>query len=127
MAAVLQGDRDLAANFVRFGDNLAIGTNATSLRGSSEMLQNAATATAIADLRAQFQPDVILFDLPPMLVSDDVLAFIPNLDCVLLVAAAERSRIDEIDKCEQDLAEHTNVLGVVLNKCRYPGEDYGYY
>ena len=77
--------------------------------------------------RPQFHPDIVLYDLPPMLVSDDVLAFLPHLDCVLLVAAAERSRIDEIDKCEQDLAEHTNVLGVVLNKCRYPGEDYGYY
>jgi len=127
MAAVLQGERDLAANFLRCGDNLAIGTNATSLRGSSELLQQASTGPALADVRAQLQPDIMLFDLPPMLVSDDVLAFLPHLDCVLLIAAAERSRIDEIDKCEQDLAEHTNVLGVVLNKCRYPGEDYGYY
>ena len=43
------------------------------------------------------------------------------------VAAAEKSRLDEVDKCEQDLAEQTNVLGVVLNKCRYMGADYGYY
>ena len=46
---------------------------------------------------------------------------------MLLVAAAERTRLDEVDKCEHDLAEQTNVLGVVLNKCRYMGEDYGYY
>ena len=65
--------------------------------------------------------------MPPMLVSDDLMAFVPHLDCVLLVAAAERTRLDEVDKCEQDLAEQTNVLGVVLNKCRYMGEDYGYY
>ena len=57
--------------------------------------------------------------MPPMLMSDDAMAFLPHVDCVLLVAAAEKSRLDEVDKCEQELAEQTNVLGVVLNKCRY--------
>jgi protein-tyrosine kinase len=127
MASILQGTRGLAENFVRYGDNLAIGTNAKGIRNSSELLQHPSTGHALADLKAQFRPDLVLIDLPPMLVNDDVMAFMPHLDAVLLVAAAERSRIDEIDKCEQDLAEHTNVLGVVLNKCRYPGEDYGYY
>ena len=71
--------------------------------------------------------DVIVYDLPPMLQSDDAMAFLPQLDCVLLVAGAEKSRLDEVDKCEQELSEQTNVLGVVLNKCRYTGADYGYY
>ena len=112
---------------MRYGENLAIGTNATAVRSSSELLLSPATAGGVAALKAAFQPDVILYDMPPMLVSDDLMAFVPHLDCVLLVAAAERTRLDEVDKCEQDLAEQTNVLGVVLNKCRYMGEDYGYY
>ena len=127
MASLLRGTGGIAENFVRYGDNLAIGTSASGIRHASELLQQAATPAVLADVRAQFRPDIVLYDLPPMLVSDDVIAFLPHLDCVILVAAAEKSRIDEIDKCEQDLAEHTNVLGVVLNKCRYPGEDYGYY
>jgi Mrp family chromosome partitioning ATPase len=127
MASVLQGTRGFAENFVRTGDNLAIGTSARGIRSASEILQHAVTERVLADLRAGFQPNVIIFDLPPMLVNDDVLAFLPHVDCVLLVAAAERSRLDEIDKCEQDLADQSNVLGVILNKCRYPGEDYGYY
>jgi Mrp family chromosome partitioning ATPase len=127
MASVLQGSRGLEENFVRYGDNLAIGTNATPMKNSAEILLNAATARGMAEIKAGFTPDVILCDLPPMLVSDDVMAFVPHLDCVLLIAGAEKSRLDEVDKCEQDLAEQTNVLGVVLNKCRYMGEDYGYY
>ena len=86
-----------------------------------------ATAQGVAAIKSAFQPDVILYDLPPMLQSDDAMAFLPHLDCVLLVAAAERSRLDEVDKCEQELSEQTQVLGVVLNKCRYGAEDYGYY
>jgi Mrp family chromosome partitioning ATPase len=127
MAGVLQGTRGFAENFVRYGDNLAIGTSARGIRSASEILQHAVTERVLTDLKAQFQPDIVIYDLPPMLVNDDVLAFLPHVDCVLLVAAAERSRLDEIDKCEQDLAEQSNVLGVILNKCRYPGEDYGYY
>jgi Mrp family chromosome partitioning ATPase len=127
MASVLQGTRALSENFVRVGENLAIGTSARGIRSASEILQHAATGRVLAELKAAFQPDVLIYDLPPMLVNDDVMAFLPHVDCVLLVAAAERSRLDEIDKCEQDLADQTNVLGVVLNKCRFPGEDYGYY
>jgi len=127
MASVLQGTRSVAENFVRYGDNLAIGTNATAMRNSAELLLSGTTAQGVAALKEAFLPDVMIFDLPPMLASDDVMAFIPHLDCVLLIAAAERTRLDEVDKCEHDLAEQTNVLGVVLNKCRYMGEDYGYY
>jgi Mrp family chromosome partitioning ATPase len=127
MASVLQGNQPVAENFVRYGENLAIGTNTAGMRATSEILLNTATAQGVAAIKSAFQADVILYDLPPMLQSDDVMAFLPHLDCVLLIAAAEKSRLDEVDKCEQDLSEQTHVLGVVLNKCRYGGEDYGYY
>jgi Mrp family chromosome partitioning ATPase len=125
MAGVLQGTRPIAESFVRYGD-LAIGTNAQSVRNSAELLMNSATAEGIAAIKRAFLPDLLIYDLPPMLQSDDVMAFLPHLDCVLLVAGAEKSRLDEVDKCEKDLAEATNVLGVVLNLCRYMGEDFGY-
>jgi protein-tyrosine kinase len=127
MASVLQGTRPVTENFVRYGGNLAIGTNGQSMRDTAELLMSAATAGGVASIKAAFRPDIILYDLPPMLMSDDAMAFLPHLDCVLLVAGAEKSRLDEVDKCEHDLAQQTNVLGVVLNACRYTGEEYGYY
>ncbi len=30
------------------------------------------------------------------------------------------------EHCETDLVSQTNVMGVVLNKCRYMGAEYGY-
>ena len=127
MASVLQGTRPVVENFVRYGENLAIGTNATAIRSPAELLLNASTAQGVARLKAEFLPDLIIYDLPPMLMSDDVMAFVPHLDCMLLVAGCEISRLDEIDKCEHDLGEQTNLLGVVLNQCRYTGDNYGYY
>jgi protein-tyrosine kinase len=127
MASVLQGTRPVTENFVRYAGSLAIGTNAQPIRDTAELLMSPATAGGVASIKAAFRPDIILYDLPPMLMSDDAMAFLPHLDCVLLVAGAERSRLDEVDKCEHDLAQQTNVLGVVLNACRYTGEEYGYY
>ncbi len=50
-----------------------------------------------------------------------------RMDCVLIIAAAEATSIKDIDRCERELAGQTNVLGVVLNKCRYmENESYGY-
>jgi protein-tyrosine kinase len=124
---LMRGDATLAETFLRYGDNLAIAGNSESMRHSGDLLMSAAATQAAAGLKAAFAPDVILYDLPPMLMSDDALAFLPHLDCVLLVAGAEKSNLDEVDKCERELAENTNLLGVVLNMCRYMGEDYGYY
>ena len=127
MASVLQGTRSVAESFVRYGDNLAIGTNAQGVRSSAELLMHAATGEGISIIKRAFLPDIVIYDLPPMLQSDDAMAFLPHLDCILLVAGAEKSRLDEVDKCEKDLAEQTNVLGVVLNMCRYADEEFGYY
>jgi len=127
VANVLRGTSTVAESFLRYGDNLAIGTNAQSIRASADLLMDSHTAGGIRAIREAFRPDILLYDLPPMLASDDTMAFLPHLDCVLLVAAAEKSRLDEIDKCEQDLAGQVNVLGVVLNMCRYASEEYGYY
>ena len=68
----------------------------------------------------------MLFDMPPLLVSDDTIAFLDQVDCVLMIAAAEESTMGEIDRCGKELARHTQVLGVVLNKCRFMDRDEGY-
>lgn len=126
LAQLFQGQRTLQESFVRYGDNLAIGTNSQSVSNSAELLMQATTAESVAAMRRAFLPTVIVYDLPPMLQTDDAMAFLPHLDCVLLVAGAEKSRLDEVDKCEKDIAEQTNVLGVALNMCRYTSEEFGY-
>jgi len=126
MADYLNGTCSLGDAFVRYRDNLAIGANSGPTRGSSELLQRPSTETALAALKDAFKPDVVLFDLPPMLVTDDALAFLPFVDCVLFVAGAEISTVNEIETCERTLSEESNLVGVVLNKCRFAPQKYGY-
>ena len=125
-AEVIEGRADFADVALRCGDGLAVAVNAGPVRNPAELLHGSAVAAALATIENDYAPDLMLFDLPPMLVSDDTMAFVGHVDAVLLIAAAEATTIKEVDSCERELASQTNVMGVVLNKCRYMGPEYGY-
>ncbi|MCO5062897.1 MAG: P-loop NTPase [Rhizobiaceae bacterium] len=122
----LTGNAGINDTFVRFGSNLAIAANSRPVTHASELLQGAAAKSALASMQSRLAPDVVLYDLPPMLAFDDVLAFAPSVDCALIITAAEMTTGAEVDLCEYELSQRTKVLGVVLNKCRYTPEKYGY-
>lgn len=126
---VLEGRAAFEDHAVRVGDNLIFATNTNAVNGSAELLQSAGTASVLDDLDTAYAPDLMLFDMPPMLTGDDTMAFLARVDCVLLLAAAEQTTIKQIDACERDIASQTNVMGVILNKCRYMDRDnaYDYY
>lgn len=117
---------DVEGAFKRYGRNIAIACNGRPLNFASELLQSPGAIKVLRNLRQKLAPDVLIFDMPPMLANDDVAAFLPNVDCAILVVAAEQTTLAEVDLCERELAEKTNLLGVVLNKCRYAPEKYGY-
>lgn len=111
---------------VRFGPNLALCSNRSQVRHSAELLQSAATADALDRIEAEWKPDMILFDTPPMQGNDDNLGFFSKIDCALIVAAAGSSTVAQIDRCEQEVGHLTNILGTVLNKCRYSDDSAGF-
>ena len=51
---------------------------------------------------------------------------LPQLDCVLLVAAIGTSTIAEIQECNKHL-QTTEVVRLVLNKVTEPSANYYYY
>ena len=129
VADLLTGHGQVKDNAVRVGDNLIVATSHAPAQNPSDLLQSASIGQFLADLDARFAPSFIIFDTPPLLVNDDTLAFLGHVDCALLVAGAETTSIKEVDRCEREIAAHTDVLGVILNKCRYmsgenPGEYY---
>lgn len=110
----------------RLGENLAIGFNSKPVERPAELIQSKATREALKRIEAIYQPDLMIFDTAPVLVSDDTLALASHVDCVLIIAATEETTVKEIDICERELAERTNVMGVVVNKFRYAAPEYGY-
>jgi protein-tyrosine kinase len=128
LSRALAGTEPPEAHMMRIGANFAFAANKTQTANSAELLQGVQAAEVLDRIEAQYAPDIMIFDMAPMLVADDTIGFLDQVDCALLVAAAEHSTLDEIGKCDADLAARTNVLGVVLNKCRYRdnAESYGY-
>lgn len=126
MEVFLKGEAGVEEVFSRYGENLAVAPNCRPVRMAAELLQSPQATRAVASIRQRLAADIVVFDLPPMLANDDVMGFLPNVDCAILVVAAEESTVSEIDLCERELSERTNLLGTVLNKCRYAPEKYGY-
>nr|WP_245223322.1 MULTISPECIES: CpsD/CapB family tyrosine-protein kinase [unclassified Ruegeria] len=131
MADVIQGKVPFHEQALRHGNNVIFGLNYSPTRHPAEILQSRRTIEMLEQLEAKYKPDIILFDTPPLMASDDSHGFLRNVDCALLLAAAEETSIDHIDVAEQQLAELTKVMGIVLNKCRYIsgafGNEYGSY
>ncbi|MEZ5776815.1 MAG: CpsD/CapB family tyrosine-protein kinase [Paracoccaceae bacterium] len=126
MHEVLEGKAAFTEASYRIGDNLIVGLNVSASKRPAELLQSEATRDALNEIERNWRPDLMLFDMSPILASDDNVGFLPNVDCALLIAAAESTTLANIDICEKELAQLTNVLGVVLNKCRYEDDSVGY-
>ena len=112
----------------RYRDNVAISAARRAASDPTAIMLNRQTHQTLRDIEAAYQPDITIFDLPPLLVSDDARAFLKEVDCVLIVVRAEKTTIPLIDECEREIAEQCNVMGVVLNTCRQIDglQSYGY-
>lgn len=127
-AGVLAGTAQPEAQLTRWGKNLVFGLNSAHVPSPAELLSSDRAADAVDAIEETYRPDLILFDMPPMMVGDDTIAFLDQVDCALMIAAAEETPVSQIQQCGKELALHTQVLGVVLNKCRMidKHESYGY-
>ncbi len=123
---VLDRKAEFTEAAVRLADNLVVALNNGPARHSAELLQSVRTSEVIDEIEERWRPDIMIFDLSPLLASDDNVGFLGNVDCAILVTASESTKMGNIDVCEKELAQLTNVLGLVLNKCRYADDSVGY-
>ena len=68
---------------------------------------------------------IVIVDLPPVLAADDVIALLPQLDCLLLVVAAGETTPAEIEECDR-LLSAANSVDIVLNKSDEADHSYYY-
>lgn len=94
--------------------------------GSSELMASRAMAKLFQDVRRDPRVQTIIVDLPPILSSDDVIAILPHVDCVLLVVAVGTSTVAEIEECNRHL-NSTDVVRIAVNKVPDLQANYYYY
>lgn len=92
---------------------LPAGQNAVP--NSSELLSSPDMIRLVDELKSRYPSRIIVFDLPPLLWSDDMLAFAPYVDTTLLVVSEGLTTKEELKRVMEVMGEN-NVLGTVLNR-----------
>jgi protein-tyrosine kinase len=105
------------------GPHLSFLVNTHPIAQPVEVLVSRQMQDIVSSLRQSIDRPVIVVDMPPVLMSDDVLAFLPQTDCSLLVVAEGQSILKEIESSEK-LLSGGNLLGCILTKSTEPVENY---
>jgi Mrp family chromosome partitioning ATPase len=87
----------------------------TSLPSSSDVLASASTRRLLTELKDRDPDRLLILDLPPVLLSDDVLAVAPLLDGVVLVVMERHTKREDVVRVIE-LLGNTRVVGTVLNR-----------
>lgn len=96
-------------------DRLTIVPNRVAVEGSSDVLGAPQMQHLIKNLNTESPRHIIIYDLPPVLVSDDVIKFGAHMDSVLFVASEGHTPRSAVPRAVEALGG-MNILGVALNK-----------
>lgn len=119
---VLTGDVDVSQAMVSPGiERLVVLPTNHGMPRASELLSSPKVSNLIGELRQRYDDRIVVFDLPPVLVADDVMAVLPHIDCVLMVVGNGVSSKAEVEESMNRLAK-ANLIGVVLNKDAAPAQ-----
>ena len=106
-------------------ERLAVIPNGRPLEQSSELLASPRMDELVRSLSAELPRRIVIFDMPPLLLSDDVLRFLPNVDGLLFVVSEAKTQRAVLTHARELLPED-KLLGVVLNRS-HEREESGYY
>ncbi len=109
-------DAPLAGCLVKPGvERLVVLPAGDPVQGSSELLSSKKMTQLATELKTRYADRIIIYDFPPMLASDDALAFIHQVGrCLLVVEDGRTSKLD-LRKVVELLAG-VDIIGTVLNK-----------
>lgn len=112
----IQNDIEIEKMLINPGvERLSLLPGRKRMLNSSEKLASPKVKALTDELKNRYKSRIVIYDLPPLLVSDDVMVFLPYVDCSLLVIESGKNTQEEID-ASMKLAEVKPLLGTVLNK-----------
>jgi len=128
--SVLEGGAPLSSAILQanMGPNsLLVLPGSVSSSGSSEWMASQTMSTLLQTIKRDFRSRIVIFDMPPILLGDDVISILPRMDAALLVAGVGTTSVSDIKECQKHL-QRTPVVRVVLNKATESADSYyGYY
>jgi len=95
-------------------ERLGVIVNERSFSNSSEILSSPQVFELVEQVK-QGEGRIAVFDLPPIFAGDDVLAFAPIVDALLIVLAQGTTKRTDLAGI-RELLQNVNVVGAVLNR-----------
>jgi exopolysaccharide/PEP-CTERM locus tyrosine autokinase len=87
-----------------------------AIANSTEFLTSPKMLALVEEFKHRYPSRIVIFDLPSLLQTADVLAFSPYIDALLLVVEEGRTTVEELQRALSLLKDSRPVLGTVLNK-----------
>ena len=130
LLSILEGRTTLMSKIVQvsIGQNrmLVLPTEVCK-SGSAEWMASQTMTTLLETIKREFRSYVVILDMPPVLVGDDVISVLPQIEFVLLVASVGATTLPDIKECNKHL-KSAHIVRVVVNKVTERAEAYyGYY
>jgi protein-tyrosine kinase len=115
----LQSGRPLHEVIVRVRnyERLALLPARNAVANSSELLSAPRTARLLDELKTRYADRILIFDLPPVLLADDALAFSRLVQAGLMVVNEGRTSRDDLLR-SFELLRDLPIVGTVLNGSR---------
>jgi len=123
---LLEGQAEMQDILVNLGlPRLVVLPTKKPVPHSSETLSSGKIHNLITEMRDRYDSRIVIFDLPPLLNSDDAISVLPKMDCVLMVVGNGMSTRQEIEDSMRHLSED-RLVGTVLNKAEVDRKVYYY-
>ncbi len=98
-------------------ERIALVPNRIPIANSSDLIATPRMREFLEWVRGLGRTTITIFDMPPVLSCDDVLAFAPYADAVLLVVSERATEREPLARA-LDIIGEENLIGVVLNRSR---------
>jgi capsular exopolysaccharide synthesis family protein len=128
LSAYLQGGTDTIDSMMSATDvdNLTLMPSGAPMQNPIPFLHAERFHALLRDLRNWYE--YVILDLPPVKSAADALVVAPLADAILLVAASEQTRKDDVTYAKRMIRSvKAKMCGCVLTKARIRGGGYYYY
>lgn len=124
---VLAGNASISESLVNPElDRLVILPTAIPVKHSSEVLSSRKVTKLITEFRERYAERIVIFDLPPLLGTDDAMTMLSQVDCVLVVVGNGMVSKTDLEESMRYI-DQDKLLGTILNKAKIPQSQRGYY
>ncbi|MGD8846777.1 MAG: polysaccharide biosynthesis tyrosine autokinase [Desulfobacteraceae bacterium] len=108
------------------GEKLVLISGGRSMDGSSELLGSQVMRTFVRETRDRYEDRLVFFDVPPIMIGADAMAFAPLVDGIVFVVRAGQTSTKQARKAIE-LLPQDKLIGVVLNGQKMNADPYKKY